>query len=152
MFSTIIGKESLYDFTEKKFQIAFDFLKRNDLADLPEGWIELEDGVKASIQHYCTTNWSENMFETHDKYFDVQYVIEGFEYFGVCKREGLIESIPYSEENEITFYKEPQNSSRVLLEQGDFIIVGPDEAHKPRCSGCKSLPVKKVVVKVPVKD
>ena len=63
-----------YDFKANKFQIAFDFLKRDDLASLPVGWIELEEGVRASIQRYTSFAWDANRFETHEKYFDVQYL------------------------------------------------------------------------------
>ena len=46
MYSTKIGLEYQYDFTDAKFRTAFAFLHRADLADLPEGWIELENGVR----------------------------------------------------------------------------------------------------------
>lgn len=151
MFSTKIGDEYRYDMKEAKFITAFTFLHRNDLALLPEGWIELENGIKASIQHYSTFEWDENEFETHDAYFDVQFVVEGYEYVGVCPRESLSVSKPYNKDNEITFYHDPSESGKVLLGPGTFIVLGPDDAHKPRCIAGKRMFVKKVVVKVPVK-
>ena len=53
MYSTEIGLEYKYDLTSGKFKTAFEFLKRKDLARLPEGWIELDNGVRASVQHNC---------------------------------------------------------------------------------------------------
>ena len=150
MFGFSIGKEYKYDFKEPKFQTAFEFLRRNDLAELPVGWIDLDNGVRASIQHYTTYDWEENEFETHEDYFDVQYVVEGMEYVGVCPREGLVVSKPYDKEKEITFYKEPEESGKVLLRKGDFIVLAPEDAHKPRCNAGNKMAVKKVVVKVPV--
>ncbi len=151
MFSMKNGLEAKYDFKERKFQIAFDFLKRRDLADLPVGWIELEEGVRASVQRYTSFKWDDNRFETHEKYFDVQYVIEGMEYCGVCKREELGKvAVPYDEENDIEFYDEPSHCGRVFLNAGDFIVLAPEDAHKPRCAVDEQIPIKKIVVKVPV--
>lgn len=151
MFSMKNGLEAKYDFRERKFQIAFDFLKRKDLAELPVGWIELEEGVRASVQRYTSFKWDENRFETHEKYFDVQYVIEGMEYCGVCKREELGDvAVPYDEENDIEFYEEPSNYGKVFLNAGDFIVLAPEDAHKPRCAVDAQIPIKKIVVKVPV--
>ena len=60
MFSSRNGLEYKYDFTANKFRIAFEFLKRKDLADLPVGWIELGEGVRASVQRYTSFKWDEN--------------------------------------------------------------------------------------------
>ena len=95
MYSTEIGLEYKYDLTSEKFKTAFAFLKRKDLARLPEGWIELDHGVRASVQHYTTIARNEGSFETHEKYFDVQYVVEGRELCGVCRRHGLVVKTPY---------------------------------------------------------
>ena len=145
-----IGTEYKYDLTEQKFQTAFAFLKRNDLAELPEGWIELGNGVRASVQHYTTMNPATLDFETHEEFFDVQYLIEGEELLGVCTRKGLVEKIPYNTDNDVTFYQEPACAGEVLLYGGDYVIFAPEDAHKPRCIAREAMPVKKIVVKVPV--
>ena len=54
MLSGTMGMERGYDLSEPKFQTAFAFLRRTDLASLPEGWISLENGVRASVQLYTT--------------------------------------------------------------------------------------------------
>lgn len=150
-FANNSGAYKHFDFTEKKFQTAFEFLKRSDLADLEPQSIDLGNGIKANIQRYTSFDWDANKFETHDNFFDVQYVIEGVEYCGVCKRDGLKVAIPYNSDNDITFYDEPEMSGKVLVKAGDFIVLGPQDAHKPRCAAGSNMPIKKVVVKVPVK-
>ena len=150
MKSGTIGMEYKYDLTAAKFRTAFAFLHRTDLAALPEGWIELENGVRASVQHYATMAAEALNFETHEKYFDVQYLIEGVELVGVAGREGLVEKAPYAAENDITFYNDPALSGAVLLRAGDYVVLAPEDAHKPRCAAGASMPVKKIVLKVPV--
>ncbi len=147
-----IGTNRSFDIASEPFQIAFSFLKRTDLAELPEGWIELGKGVRASVQHYLTMDEKTLAFETHERFFDVQYLVEGTEYIGVCTRQGLSVKTPYDAKNDITFYEEPALSGRVLLCAGDWVILAPEDAHKPRCAAGKPMPVKKIVIKVPASD
>ena len=150
MFSATIGGEYRYDFTAPKFQTAFAFLHRDDLADLPEGWIELDNGVRASVQHYSTSPAEELKFETHEKFFDIQYLVEGIELLGCCTRAGLKESVPYDPSSDVTFYADPAQAGSVLLRAQDFVIFAPEDAHKPRIAVGAPLAVKKIVIKVPV--
>ena len=57
---------------------------------------------------------------------------------------------PYSESGDITFYEDPELSGEVLLNAGDYIVLAPEDAHKPRLVAGKKMPVKKIVIKVPV--
>lgn len=64
-----------YDFESPLFEIAYAFLTRKDLLQLPVGRINLENGVYANVQEYETKPENECTFETHKKYFDIQYVV-----------------------------------------------------------------------------
>ena len=89
-------------------------------------------------------------FETHEKFFDIQYMVTGEEQFGVCKLEGL-KLCESHEDNDLYFYEEPAEAGTILLKEGDLIVVEPEEAHKPRLvAGGEKKAVKKVVVKVAV--
>ena len=151
MLSTKIGLENGFDMSSRKFKISFDFLKREDLCSLPEGWIELEEGVRVSVQRYTTFDPSEVYFESHEKYYDIQYVIEGSEFCFVTKRDGLEVKSEYEKKNDITFYHDPDSEfSMVYLESGDFIVLSPDDVHKPRVKAGEKQEIKKIVIKVPV--
>ncbi len=89
-------------------------------------------------------------FETHEKFFDIQYLVEGVELLGACTRQGLVVKTPYDTANDVTFYEDPDYAGQVLLRGGDYVIFAPEDAHKPRCQAGAPLPVKKIVVKVPV--
>lgn len=139
-----------YDLTNAGFQTALEFLNRQDLAQLPERWIELGNGVRASVQRYTTQPEETLRFETHEKFFDVQYLVAGEERIGVAARDGLEVQTPYDVENDVTFYQEPAESDSVLLHAGEYAVFAPQDAHKPRCAAGKPMPVQKIVVKVPV--
>jgi YhcH/YjgK/YiaL family protein len=143
-----------YDYFTPQFLTAYDFLNRKDLAALPAGIITLDNKVIVQVQHYSTQPVETIRFETHNKFFDIHYIVSGCEYFGIVAREGLIFDEEASHgvppENDILYYKEPEKSSLFLLNPGNLIIVSPDEAHKPRGSVGGILEVVKIVVKVPV--
>lgn len=127
---------------------AYKWLAETDINALPAGsYPIMGDTVVANIQEYTTIPADTGFFETHEKYFDIQYVAKGKEQFGICKRDGL-KVKERIEENDLIFYEEPELSGTVLLEEGDMIIVAPEDAHKPRCQAGGPCFVKKVVVKV----
>ena len=89
-------------------------------------------------------------FESHNKFLDIQYLIEDEEIIADAGRAGMAEKAPYSEERECTHYDDPAVYSNVLIRAGEFVLLGIEEAHKPRCMAIAPMAVKKIVVKVPV--
>ena len=150
MQTAVLGNENKYDITAPKFQTAFAFLKRSNLAKLSDGWYELDNGVRASVQHYTTFPAADLDFETHVHYFDIQYMVSGQEMIGVVNAKGLTVKVPYDKDNDIEFYNEPTFSGNVFMRTGDYIILAPEDAHKPKCAAGTPMPVAKIVVKVPV--
>lgn len=138
-----------YNYLEDKFTAAYKWLAETDLDNTPAGSYPICEGVTANVQEYESIPASEGKFETHDKFYDIQYVISGKEQFGVCKREGLEVAEDYPE-RDLTFYKEPALSGTVLLLPGDLIVVAPEDAHKPRLQADGPEFVRKVVIKVAV--
>ncbi|MEG0340200.1 MAG: YhcH/YjgK/YiaL family protein [Oscillospiraceae bacterium] len=151
MFFSNVKIAEKYNYLEEKFTIAYNWLKGTDLMSLEQGAYPLDnDGtVTANVQKYTTIEPQDGLFETHDKYFDIQYMVCGKEQFGICKRDGLTvkKSVP---ENDVVFYEEPDISGTVPLLQGDLIVVAPEDAHKPRCRAGEAEAVIKVVVKVKI--
>lgn len=140
-----------YDYLEEKFRKGYDFLRTADLKVLPVGRVDIDgDDIYASVQEYTSLNADTCRFEAHNRYFDIQYVVEGEEQFGYAKRADLTEEVPYDETNDIVFFCEPEEAGTVLLKAGDCIVVAPEDAHKPRCRAKEACKVKKIVIKVRV--
>ena len=107
MFFSNVSVAEKYNYLEEKFTVAYKWLAETNIKDLPEGSYPLMgDDVIAGVQEYTTSPWEERRFETHDKYFDIQFMVTGNEMFGVCKRDGLKE-INRIEENDVVFYEDP---------------------------------------------
>ena len=150
MFSCNVSLATKYDYLAEKFRAGYKWLSETDIKALNDGkYSIMGDDVVADVQSYTTVPAEKRRFETHDKFFDIQYMAEGCEFFGVCTREGLKlkESRPA---NDVEFYDDPENFSMVFLGEGDLIVVAPEDAHKPRCAVNAPAKVKKVVIKVRV--
>ncbi len=151
MFAASRQYATKYDYLSAKLKAGYEFLQRDDLASLPVGKMPLPDGLTVLVQEYTSKIPENCRFESHDKFFDIQYVVSGEEMFGLANRSDLEEDGAYNPEKDITFYKEPAVSGGVLLKAGDFIVVPPEDAHKPGLMVAgKQAPVKKLVIKVPV--
>lgn len=151
MLTTTITDAQKYDYLGEKFKKAFAFLKETDFSSLHEGKIEIDgDDIFAEVQEYVTKPFEECKFESHRKYFDIQYMAEGEEYFGFISVKELEKDTGYDEKCDLEFYQFPKISGRLHLKEGDFAVVSPDDGHQPRCIGKEPCHVKKIVVKVKV--
>ncbi len=141
---------SKWNYESEAFGMAMDFLKTTDFsACTPGEVIEAGRGVRAEIQEYTTKPTDQCRFESHRKYFDIQYVCSGEEMMGYTPQRELEPDGGYDEDSDLEFYKEPASPGYIHLRAGDYAIVSPDDGHKPRCIGEAPCVVRKIVVKVP---
>ena len=134
-----------------RLQTAFAFIRENNLHALPLGRYDLENGVFANVQEYFTKE--ESVYEAHKKYIDLQYIVSGEEIIYVSDISEVQECVEsYDETKDIAFYQTAQSCRKVKLEKDTFVILFPNDAHKPCISVCGNpSEVRKVVVKTPVK-
>ncbi|MBR1486644.1 MAG: YhcH/YjgK/YiaL family protein [Synergistaceae bacterium] len=150
MLSCNVKISTKYDYLSEKFKAGYKWLEETNIKALDDGkYPILGDDVVASVQSYTTEPAETRRFEAHDKYFDIQYIAEGQEYFGVCHREGMKETEAHPD-RDLYFFAEPEISGMILLREGDLIVVEPEEAHKPKCAAGSPSKVKKVVIKVKI--
>ncbi|HEX2092902.1 MAG TPA: YhcH/YjgK/YiaL family protein [Longimicrobiaceae bacterium] len=106
------------------------------------------DDLFALVQTYETGPSTEKRFESHRRYLDVQFLIEGSERILHVPVQLLTPATGYDEDTDLLFYQEPRYSSSLLLRPGDFAVFHPGDAHKPGCMAGGRHRVRKVVVKV----
>jgi biofilm protein TabA len=143
-----IANIRLYEALSSRIMAGLQWLESFD-ADTPDGRVEiLGDDLYAMVQSYATSPGAEKRFESHRRYADIQYIASGRERILHASTTGLGEETRYDEEKDITFFHDPHASSSLLLAAGDFVILWPDDAHKPGCMAGGREDVKKVVLKV----
>lgn len=151
MITCNLSRLTKYDYRNERFRMAFEFLQNHDLLSLTPGTeIPIGDGVLAKIQEYTTDPEDTRKFETHRDYFDIQFVVRGEEFIGIVPAQGLIPDGDYDEATDIQYYQTPPKHGGAVLRDGDFLIVPPEDAHRPNCQTDKACTVRKIVVKVKV--
>ncbi|TAN38664.1 MAG: DUF386 domain-containing protein [Verrucomicrobia bacterium] len=134
--------------THPAFAAAFAFLRRPDLATLPDGRIELDgDKLFALIQRPTNKGHAAARLESHRKYADIQFVVSGNEEYGWCSlRDAPPVAEDFKPDNDIAFYAGPP-AIWIPSSPGYFVVFFPEDLHAP-LAGTGAL--HKVVIKIRV--
>ncbi len=136
----------------KNFEKAFDFIKKAIAEDLPNGRHEINGtDLFANIMEYTIAPEKAGIYEGHENYIDIQFIVSGAERIDVTEIAKTTVTTPYNPEKDIAFYDGGDGLVRGVLENGDFSILFPNDIHRPGMP-VKDTPthVKKIVVKVRV--
>ena len=127
---------------------AFHFLKSANLKELPLGIQELEGKhLFVNVQEYYGKAKSEALFESHKKYIDIQYVIEGEEIIGLSSIDKAKVKEQYNEDKDIAFYDSDERKYLKATPE-KFFLFFPDDIHQPSITAGDSIQIKKIVVKI----
>lgn len=122
--------------------------------DIENGTFLLNSRVKAIVSEYETKRVNDCGYEAHRRFIDIQCVLKGEEKVACLPIERLKETKPYSEEIEAAFYSADTNhqTTDLSLQPGYFAIFFPQDGHMPQLCIDEPQMVKKVVVKVEVRQ
>lgn len=112
--------------------------------------IRLEEGSVTFDQVYRTRDRADCFFESHRKYIDIQFVLEGEEVIDVMSIGGLIVTEPYRDEKDLIKFADTLAGSRLRIRAGEAAIFFPEDGHMPGQFAESPGIVRKTVVKVPV--
>jgi YhcH/YjgK/YiaL family protein len=135
---------------QKKFPIAYKFIKSNDMKRIAEKKYELGNDVYVNIESYDTFGYQERKYESHIKYIDLQCVITGTENIVVAAIRELSIVEKYNADKDITFYSNAYRGTDNYMRAGDMLLLEPDDGHMPCVAISESVHVKKAVFKFPV--
>ncbi len=149
MIKDKIKNAKLYYNISENLKKGFLWLENTDLENIADGKYEIGGtDVYASVQTYETK--SEANYESHKKYIDIQYMIKGIEKVGVTDIENCTTCIEYDKEKDLEFYHINCEDEYIELDEGQFLVLFPNDAHKPSIAHKEKAIVKKVVVKVAI--
>ena len=133
----------------KSFPAVFEFLKTLN-TESTEGVVSDDYRVNFSGKYIETADknpdGTEKSFEAHKKYIDIHYCISGSEGIGYADVATLTPTTEYDEEND--YFLLSGDYQKVILHEGDFCIVFPEDAHIPMMSGFTGGKLLKAVAKV----
>lgn len=128
---------------------ALEFLAKTDFSKIPLGRYELDgDNIFYMVQSY-ETDPDKTVSECHEKYIDIQCMLEGEEIIGVAPVKCEKELVEAKEENDVWFYN--CNTEPLTLFANSFMVLYPNDLHCPGvATNGKALKCHKVVFKVKV--
>lgn len=129
-------------------KVALCILKAKTMgADTPTGRTDLADDVYVNVMTYEPRPKDGATAETHEKYADIQLILDGEELMGVPVGE-LKEEIAYSVEKDIAIWSGP--FAYLTMKPGDWCLFMPGEGHAPsiRDDATPCRKVKKAVFKI----
>ena len=138
-----------YTFLGPRFKRGFEYLLQVT-GDPAEGRHEIDgDDVYAIVVRTTTVPIAGREFEAHRKYVDVHYVLSGREGMAWAPLASLANvTMPFDPEQDAALYGLIPGAQLIPVQQGQFAIFFPDDAHIPSCAIPAPEPVVKVVLKV----
>ena len=138
-----------YEVLHPSFKKAFDYLRQNDLKNLPVDFKHEIEGVKffGFKGKGKTTEESLTTFECHDKNIDIQFCISETETFAWKPRANCVHpNGGYNEEKDVRFFKD-QPDTFFQLKENQFVILFPEDVHAPMITDGS---LNKIVIKVEI--
>jgi len=118
--------------------------KNSDIASL-KSKTEITPGIFVTVENAVPKPVEEQKLETHAKFIDLHYIIDGFDIVG-WKSSFECKDVykKYDESKDIAFFNDPCDFS-IKLVRGKFAVFFPEDAHAPLCG---DKPLKKCIFKI----
>lgn len=138
-----------YEANKAVWDKGFAYLKNTDLDNLPIGKYPIDgDNVFASVTDSPTKPYEKTAWESHRKYIDLQYVIQGAEKIAGMPVAGAAVTEPYSETKDVAHYS--GEGTQYEARPGTFYLYFPTDAHRPNIKVDGIDHDKKIVLKIKV--
>jgi len=142
-----IKNASFYYGLGLRFKHALQYLSKTDFHALnPGSFVLNENNTTVKISNYITRDSETCKAEAHQKYADIQYIIEGKEAIGYTHISLCSIVSEYDENKDVAFYT--GELTEIPMRKGYFAILFPEDVHKPGLRYKEILPVKKAIVKI----
>lgn len=146
-----ISQSASYAGLGPRFAKAFDFL-RTFSRETPDGRYELEGSdLFALVQTNQTKPAAEGVYEAHEAYADIHFVFQGEEVMYQSPLPFLKPRGEFNVKDDYLLY-DGADESALHLREGYFALVLPQDGHKPGCQAAEAATVRKVVIKLRLKD
>ncbi|HVW16159.1 MAG TPA: YhcH/YjgK/YiaL family protein [Mucilaginibacter sp.] len=137
-----------YEANKATWQKVFKFLADSTkLATLAPGQYPIDGkNAYATITFAPSKTFEASKWESHQKYIDLQYVINGEEKIGVAPVSGATITGPYNEKKDVAHYS--SEGTYYVATPKEFFLFFPADAHRPNIKVDGYDNVKKLVIKI----
>lgn len=131
---------------------AVDYLTSTDFASLQPGQYPIQgEDIFARVIELTTRLKEDQLAEKHEQFFDIHYLLEGDETIGWSLSECgefLSPVEPYSLEQDAALYGDIPSETPSRLKPGMYMVLFPEDIHRPGLTLGEPGSVRKVVVKI----
>ena len=120
IFDSIHNKEN-YKEDEKIYQALCYLAEMKSWEEATPDTIIQKGSIIANPVSFVSKEEKDCMYEAHQKYIDVHYIMEGVERIASADVSSLQIKTPFSEEKDIGFYQGDESGS-YLLKPGEFMV------------------------------
>lgn len=130
-------------------QKALMFLHLRDIANMQPGRTELAgEDIYADVFDAVTKPYGDQRAESHEVYYDVQYLARGTERLHYAPAGAAAEAAARIPERDLIFYKGTPDAEYIDVVPGTATIFAPGEIHRPTVAAGAPMEIRKAVVKV----
>lgn len=131
------------------FKIGFEYLTKENLEDLPYGKHNINENISIIKETYDTLYLGETFWEAHEKFIDIQFILNGEEKIAYSPIN-ILNEIVYNNKNDLKILK-GEVKSFIHLKNNDFAIFFPEDAHMSGLSPEEiRVAVEKVIIKIKI--
>lgn len=150
MIYDTLENAGLYCGADTSLVEAFNYIRAFDPATADGRYDILGNDIYAMVASYETSPAAWRPFEAHERYLDVQVLLEGVERMDVALNEAMEITQPYSDADDVTLFATPEQYSSLVMKPGFFAVFYPHDVHRPGCDLDGKAAVRKLIVKVRV--
>ncbi|MDQ8738475.1 YhcH/YjgK/YiaL family protein [Paenibacillus sp. LHD-38] len=129
---------------------AIDYLAETDFEGLEEGKHPIQgDDMFALLMAITTKPKEEQPAEKHERFLDIHLLLQGEETIGwQLHSENSEPTEPYNQEQDFALFVELKDETLIQLKPGMYMVLFPDDIHRPGLATAHASNVRKVVVKI----
>jgi biofilm protein TabA len=145
-----ISAAAQYYGISKRLDRALALLPNTDFQLLSAGKYTADEGIYYTVMDCKLKNFEQTKWECHDRFLDIQILLEEGERIAVWPA-GLLDGWgAYSEQNDVRFSESEAHGTVLSMRPSTFAVFFPGDAHRPCWAEHEEKTVRKVVIKVPV--
>jgi len=143
-----VTNSHLYYPLHPRIRTAFEYLQQTDLSTLSIGRHEIDgENLYAMLQQYTSKPREQGFWEAHRRYMDLQVVIQGTEQIGYANIGQLTQAEYDANKDFLPLFGE---GDFLTLQNDNFALLLPQDAHMTGIAIGAPTPVKKMVIKISI--
>ncbi len=140
-------KYNIIDEAAERLVKACSLIASGTINELPLSRTEIEGSdIYVNVSEYQTHELNNSLWEAHQKYADIHYVIDGYEQIAYAPTDAMTVMQGYSDETDAVLGY--AGGEAVDLSNGRYVVLLPDTVHCPGVMLGFPERVKKAVIKV----